>query len=88
VKPFRDVTVTVDEPVVPADTVTTVGLAVTLKSWTVTATVADLVSPLATPWTVQVYVAATVALNVRGMLAVAEAALAGPVHPLRPAVAV
>jgi len=56
-------------------------LAVILKSRTVIVIVADLVRPLAVPDTWQVYVAAVVELKVSGMLAVADAALAGPVQP-------
>ena len=40
VKPFRGATVIVDDAVAPARTVTLVGLAVTVKSMTVTVTVA------------------------------------------------
>jgi hypothetical protein len=65
----------------PAGTEIEFGLAVTVKSWTVTVTIADLVRPLAAPDTVQVYVAATVELKVRVKLAVAPGALAGPVQP-------
>lgn len=39
-KPFRDARVMVDDPAVPAFTVTLVGLAVIVKSWTVKVTVA------------------------------------------------
>jgi hypothetical protein len=56
---------------------------VTVKSWTVTVTIAVRVNPLAAPETVQVYVAATVELNVRVKLAVAAGADTGPVHPDR-----
>jgi hypothetical protein len=78
-KPLTGATVTVDIP----PEVTLVGLAVTVKSWTVTVTMADRVRPLAVPETWQVYVAATVELKVRVKLAVAAGADAGPVQPER-----
>lgn len=54
VNPFTEVTVIVEVPVAPALTVTDVGLAVTVKSWTVTVTVAVRVKPALVPLTVTV----------------------------------
>jgi hypothetical protein len=76
-------TVTAEVPEAPTTWVRDAGLAVTVKSCTCTVTIADLVKPLATPDTVQVYVAATVELSVRVKLAVAPGADAGPVQPDR-----
>jgi hypothetical protein len=76
-------TVTAEVPLAPTTWVSVVGFAVTVKSWTVTVTIADLVRPLAAPDTVQVYVAAIVELRVRVKLAVAAGADAGPVQPER-----
>lgn len=52
--PFRPVIVTVEAPVVPAFTLTPAGAVVSVKSWTVTVTVAALVRPLLVPVTVTV----------------------------------
>ena len=57
-KPCRAVTVIVDVPAVPATTVTLVGLAAIVKSWTVKVTAAECDSVPLVPVTVTVYVPA------------------------------
>ncbi len=54
VKPFTGATVIIEAPEAPAMTVTLVGLAVTVKSWTVTVTVAVRERPALAPVTVTV----------------------------------
>jgi hypothetical protein len=54
VKPFSGATVTVDEPATPALTVSAVGAAVTVKSWTLVVTVAEWESVPLVPVTVTV----------------------------------
>lgn len=54
VNPWSELTVIVEAPETPARTVTVVGLAETVKSWTVNATVAECESELLVPVTVTV----------------------------------
>ncbi len=51
-KPLSGATVIVDLAIAPGDTVTAVGLAVTLKSWIVSVTNAELEDPALAPVTV------------------------------------
>ena len=71
-KPWRPVTVIVDVPALPAFTVTLVGLALIVKSWTVNVTVAewdnDPLVPVTVTWT------SCAALNVHDNVALPEPA--------------
>jgi len=83
-------TVIVDDPLAPTTWVSVVGLAVTVKSAVVSVTTMDLVRPPPVPETVHVALGvpmASVRVRVKPALGGIDT-LAGPVHPVRPVVAV